>query len=172
MKLGCKGIPKDRILINKEPTTIVSIVGLNCVFSLSKAILNRHSAMTGPMYPTSLPEDDNTMTYKFTIVLRRSSPNHAYTVRCVELPELITEGKSLDEALDNALDAFVSTLEIYEKLNQKLPAEIIVPSSQIENPKVQTKTPDPSNSESDLWFEATVPTQKVSPRDQSPLYAT
>ena len=124
------------------------------------------------MYPTSLPEDDNTMIYKFTITLRRSSPDHAYTVRCVELPELITEGNSLDEALDNAIDAFVSTLEIYETLSKELPAEIIVPASQIENPKVQTKTPDLANSESNLWFEATVPTPEVSPRNRSPLYAT
>ena len=96
------------------------------------------------------------MTYKLTMVLRRSSPDHAYTVRYLELPELITEGNTDDEALDNALDAFVSTLEIYEELGKRLPAEIIA-ASQIEIPKIQTKTPDPINNGSDLWFEATVP---------------
>ena len=113
------------------------------------------------------------MTYKLTMILRRSSPDHAYTVRCVELPELITEGSTVDEALDNAIDAFVATLEIYEELDKELPAEIIVPASQIEVPKFQTKTPDPEDSGSDFWFEATVPTPEVlSPRDRSPLYAT
>ena len=112
------------------------------------------------------------MTYKLTMVLRRSSPDHAYTVRCLELPELITEGNTVDEALDNAIDAFVSTLEIYEELGKELPAEIIAAASQTEIPKFQTKTPDPIDNGSDLWFEATVPTPEVSPRNQSPLYAT
>ena len=109
------------------------------------------------------------------MVLRRSSPDHAYTVRCLELPELITEGNTVDEALDNAIDAFISTLEIYEELGKELPAEIIVAASQTEIPKIpkfQTKTPDLEDNESCFWFEATVPTPEVSPRNQSPLYVT
>jgi len=92
------------------------------------------------------------------MVLRRSSSDHAYTVRCQELPELITEGITVDEALDNAVDAFVSTLEIYDELSKELPAEIIVPASQTESPKFQTKTPEPEDNEPGFWFEVTVPT--------------
>ena len=117
--------------------------------------------------------EDMIMTYKLTMVLRRSSPDHAYTVRCLELPELITEGSTVDEALDNAIDAFVSTLEIYEELAKELPAEIMVTTSQAKSPKFQTKTPAPNDNESDLWFEATVPTPGVlSPRESSRLFTS
>ena len=112
------------------------------------------------------------MTYRLTMILRRSSPNHAYTVRCKELPELITEGSTIDDALDNAIDAFVSTLEIYDELNKELPAEIIVAASQTESLKFQTKTPDLKDNEPGFWFEATVPTPKLLPRNQSPLHDT
>lgn len=105
------------------------------------------------------------MTYKLTMVLRRESLDDAYTVRCLELPELITEGNTVDEGLGNAVDAFVSTLEIYEELAKELPAEIFLATSQTESPRFQTKTPDPEGNDSDLWFEATVPTPAVSPRE-------
>ena len=95
------------------------------------------------------------MTYKLTMILRRSAPGHAYTVRCVELPELITEGDTVDEALDNSLDAFLSTLEIYEELNKELPANIMVAAPDTDMPKFQTMTPE--EDESSFWFEATVP---------------
>ena len=112
------------------------------------------------------------MTYKLTMVLRRSSPDHAYTVRCLELPELITEGDTLDEALENAIDAFVSTLEIYEELEKELPAEIMVTESEAMSPKFQTKTPDSKYNDADFWFEATVPTPAILSSSKSPLYAT
>ena len=47
-----------------------------------------------------------------------------YTVISKELPELVTEGDSIDEALENVKDAFVTTLELYEDLGHPLPESI------------------------------------------------
>lgn len=49
-----------------------------------------------------------------------------YTVTCEELPELITEGDSIDEALRNAVDAFKSTCALYEHIGRALPESIVV----------------------------------------------
>ena len=39
------------------------------------------------------------MFFKLTMILRRESPENAYTVTCEELPELITEGDTIDEGI-------------------------------------------------------------------------
>ena len=44
-----------------------------------------------------------------------------YTVTCKELPELITYGETLDEALKNAEDAFTAVCEAYDELGRDLP---------------------------------------------------
>ena len=44
-----------------------------------------------------------------------------YTVTCKELPELITYGETLDEALENAEDAFNAVAEAYEEQGHELP---------------------------------------------------
>ena len=53
------------------------------------------------------------MYYRITVILT-PQPEGGYTVTCEELPELITEGDSVDEALENVEDAFAATLELYE----------------------------------------------------------
>ena len=47
-----------------------------------------------------------------------------YTVTCKELPELITYGETLDEALKNAEDAFTAVCEAYDELGRDLPESI------------------------------------------------
>ena len=53
-------------------------------------------------------------------------PEGGYTVTCEELPELLTEGDSVDKALENVEDAFTATLELYEDLGHSLPKSIQV----------------------------------------------
>ena len=69
-------------------------------------------------------------------------PEGGYTVTCEELPELITDGNSVDEALNNVIDAFIATRELYEDLGRTLPEDIIQKSKQepIVHP-FQTMTP-------------------------------
>ena len=64
-----------------------------------------------------------TSCYNFTLILD-PQPEGGFTVTCEELPELITEGDSVDEALHNSVDAFVTVLELYEDFGRTLPDSI------------------------------------------------
>ena len=85
--------------------------------------------------------------YTVTVILT-PQPEGGYTVRCDELPELVTEGDSVDESLDNVVDAFAATLELYEDMGRSLPDGI-----QIVNEKMPTKTNRP-------WFQTMTPRLK------------
>jgi antitoxin HicB len=56
-------------------------------------------------------------------------PEGGYSVTCPVLPELITEGDSLEEAQANVDDAFEAVLERYSEQGRALPASISVPGS-------------------------------------------
>ena len=49
-------------------------------------------------------------------------PEGGYTVTSPLLPELVTEGETVSEALANAEDAFAAVAEIYEDRGRPLPA--------------------------------------------------
>ncbi len=70
------------------------------------------------------------MNYKVTFIFT-PQPEGGYTVTCKELPGLVTEGDSVDEALANLKDAFAATLELYEDLGRPLPEGIQVPDEEV-----------------------------------------
>jgi len=49
-------------------------------------------------------------------------PEGGYTVTSPALPELVTEGDTLEEAQRNVQDAFAAVLEIYSERSRVLPA--------------------------------------------------
>lgn len=59
--------------------------------------------------------------YKLPLVLD-AQPGGGYTVTCPVLPELITEGDTVRQALDNVADALAALLEAYETLGRPVPA--------------------------------------------------
>lgn len=59
--------------------------------------------------------------YKLPLVFE-PQPEGGYTVTCPLLPELITEGDTVDEALENVRDALLAIVETYEDLQRPLPA--------------------------------------------------
>ena len=63
------------------------------------------------------------MEYKIPLVLT-PQPEGGYTVTSPLLPELVTEGDSLDESLENVKDAFKAVLELYQELGRSLPENI------------------------------------------------
>lgn len=65
------------------------------------------------------------MIAKIPLVLE-PQPEGGYTVTSPLLPELITEGESIADALANAEDAFAAVVEIYEDKGRPLPADIYV----------------------------------------------
>jgi antitoxin HicB len=60
------------------------------------------------------------MNYKLPLILT-PQPEGGYTVTSPMLPELITEGDTIDEALTNAKDALAAVVEIYEDQGRTLP---------------------------------------------------
>jgi antitoxin HicB len=59
--------------------------------------------------------------YKIPLVFE-PQPEGGYTVTCPLLPELVTEGDTVAEALANVEDALTAIVEAYEDLNRPLPA--------------------------------------------------
>ena len=58
-------------------------------------------------------------------------PEGGYTVTSPALPELITEGDTLEEAQGNVQDAFDAVLEIYTEQNRPLPSGIVLPTGEV-----------------------------------------
>ncbi|BAZ34042.1 hypothetical protein NIES4074_65560 (plasmid) [Cylindrospermum sp. NIES-4074] len=59
------------------------------------------------------------MFYKIPLLLT-PQPEGGFTLTSPLLPELITEGNSMDEVLANVKDAFEAVIEIYENLGKEL----------------------------------------------------
>ncbi len=60
------------------------------------------------------------MDYKVPLLLT-PQPEGGYIVTSPLLPELVTEGDSLSEALDNVKDALAAVIEIYQDQGRPLP---------------------------------------------------
>lgn len=65
------------------------------------------------------------MHYKLPLVFE-PQPEGGYTVTSPLLPELVTEGDSVEDAVENVRDAFAAVLEIYRDLGKPLPRELSV----------------------------------------------
>lgn len=64
------------------------------------------------------------MDYKVPLLLT-PQPEGGYTVTSPLLPELVTEGDSLSEALSNVKDALAAVIEIYQDLGRQLPKIVV-----------------------------------------------
>ena len=60
------------------------------------------------------------MLYKVPLVLEPQAEG-GYTITSPLLPELVTEGDSLDEAMANVKDALLAVIELYGDLGRPLP---------------------------------------------------
>ena len=63
------------------------------------------------------------MEYKVPLVMT-PQPEGGYTVTSPVLPELVTEGDTLSDALHNAKDALAAVIELYEEDGRSLPPEL------------------------------------------------
>ena len=77
-------------------------------------------------------------------------PEGGYTVTSNELPELVTEGDSAEEAMENLEDAYAAAHELYEDLGRPVPAGGEKPAKK--SPRFSTFPP-----ESRIDSEADVP---------------
>ena len=60
------------------------------------------------------------MDYKMPLILTPQVED-GYTVTFPVLPESVTEGDSISEALDNVKDALAAVIEIYQDMGRPLP---------------------------------------------------
>jgi antitoxin HicB len=60
------------------------------------------------------------MEYKIPLLLT-PQPEGGYTVTSPVLPEFVTEGDSLNEALENVQDALAAVIELYQDMGRSLP---------------------------------------------------
>ncbi|MEX0641572.1 MAG: type II toxin-antitoxin system HicB family antitoxin [Pirellulales bacterium] len=60
------------------------------------------------------------MQYKIPLLLA-PQPEGGYTVTSPLLPELVTEGDTVEEALENVKDALAAVVEAYQDLGRMLP---------------------------------------------------
>ena len=110
------------------------------------------------------------MKFRITVILT-PQPEGGYTVTCEELPGLVTEGDSVEEALENVEDAFAATLELYEDFGRSLPESIQVSDEEV--PRIQTVTPrlkssppvsqEVSAENNHLWFQKIITGLEPSP---------
>lgn len=68
------------------------------------------------------------MDYKFPLVMT-PQPEGGYTVTSPLLPELITEGDSIREAMENVEDALAAAIELYDDLGRSLPQSTQITAS-------------------------------------------
>ena len=61
--------------------------------------------------------------YKIPLVMV-PQPEGGYTVTSPLLPELVTEGETLDEAVRNVSDALRAVIELYRDLGRELPPNL------------------------------------------------
>lgn len=78
------------------------------------------------------------MNYRIPLVLTPQMEG-GYAVTSPLLPELVTEGDSVGEAIENAKDALAAVVELYEDLGRSLPRSTWI-----------TPSPDP------LWLETVI----------------
>lgn len=63
------------------------------------------------------------MHYKIPLVLS-PQPEGGFTVTSPLLPELVSEGDSIEEALENVKDALAAVVETYHDLGRELPRSL------------------------------------------------
>lgn len=67
-----------------------------------------------------LPEEAPLSVYKLPLVLEPQAEG-GYVVTCPLLPELVTEGETVQDALANAHDALLAVIEAFADLGRPLP---------------------------------------------------
>ncbi|MCB2264055.1 MAG: type II toxin-antitoxin system HicB family antitoxin [Candidatus Thiosymbion ectosymbiont of Robbea hypermnestra] len=68
------------------------------------------------------------MLYKVPLVLDPQSEG-GFTVTSPVLPELVTEGDTVEEALANVQDALLAVIEAYRDLGRSLPTSLHLPDT-------------------------------------------
>jgi len=69
--------------------------------------------------------DESVLGYSKLPLVLRPQPEGGFTVTSPLFPELLTEGVTIHEALENVQDALAAVIELYQDLGRPLPAGIV-----------------------------------------------
>jgi antitoxin HicB len=72
--------------------------------------------------------EDYALLYRVPLVFN-PQPEGGFTVTSPVLPELLTEGDTLDDAFGNARDALAAVIELYADQGRPLPAGVALPAT-------------------------------------------
>lgn len=68
------------------------------------------------------------MQYKIPLVLT-PQPEGGYTVTSPLVPELVTEGDTVEQAMENVKDALAAVIETYDDLGRPFPQNALIPDT-------------------------------------------
>jgi antitoxin HicB len=68
---------------------------------------------------------ESAMYYKLPLVFE-PQPEGGFTVTSPLLPELITEGDTVEDALENVRDALAAVIEVYQETGKTLPPNLLI----------------------------------------------
>jgi antitoxin HicB len=69
--------------------------------------------------------EESRVYYKLPLLFE-PQPEGGFTVTSPLLPELITEGDTFDDAMENVRDALAAVLEIYQDTGRALPPDLMI----------------------------------------------
>jgi antitoxin HicB len=65
------------------------------------------------------------MHYKLPLILE-PQPEGGFTVTSPLLPELVTEGDTVEDALENVRDALAAVIDAYRETGRSLPPDLVI----------------------------------------------
>jgi DNA-binding transcriptional MerR regulator len=106
----------DLFILTDRPEVILDALKGQFVFSF--ALGEMISGLTGAIKQLAVPKEERVMVQdkQFTVVLTPDLEEGGYTVTCKEIPAAISQGETIQEAIDNVTDAIELCLEAEEEL--------------------------------------------------------
>ncbi len=106
----------DIFVLTEDPQVILDALKGQFVFSLALGELI--DGLKGSIKSLEIPREEKVFVgdREFTAVLKPDFEDGGYTITCKEIPAAISQGETIQEALDNIVDAVELCLEIAAEL--------------------------------------------------------
>jgi len=106
----------DLFILTEDPNTILDALKGQFVFSFALGQIIDGLKGTIKNLEVPIQEHVNVGRTEFTVVLTPDLEDGGYTVQCREIPAAISQGETIQEALDNVVDAIELCLEVEAEL--------------------------------------------------------
>jgi len=110
---------------NGEPTLVIVCGSVTAADDCDNVLTRTSITATLTDRLIELSRDDRPMLYRLPLLFT-PQPEGGFTVTSPILPELVTEGDTLNEAFANAQDALAAVVERYSDEGRALPAGVVL----------------------------------------------